>query len=202
MPSYCSQGHSTIHSFLWRLCINQQVYPYWPFSCPDVKRQLEKAQKAQFHLDVDWVNAFHQVRLTKETSERLSVQTPWGQVQPRFMPDGIGPASGILQSIVASLFEDFGDFVIAIFDILFILGEDYNDARRKMDLILDRCIERNVFLKLSKSWLGFESAKLFGCVCRRERYELSDERKAAIKSSPNAKESKADAIVPRCLFIL
>jgi hypothetical protein len=60
---------------------------------PDVKRRLEKAQ---FCLDVDWViNAFHQVRLAKETSERLSVQTPWGQVQPRFkFIPRFGPASG------------------------------------------------------------------------------------------------------------
>jgi hypothetical protein len=134
-------------------------------------------------------------------SERLSVQTLWGQVQPRFMPEGIGPASGILQSIVASLFEDFGDFVIAIFDNLLVLCEDYNDARRKMELILDRCIKQNVFLKLSKSWLGFESAKFFGYVCRRGRYELSDERKAAIKAVPMPNNLKQmQSFLGTCLF--
>eukprot|EP01039_Chlorochromonas_danica_P011569 gene11569-12955_t len=58
------------------------------------------------------------------------------------------------------------------------------DLDWKLDLILDRCIERNVFLKFSKSWLGFDHANFFGYVCRHGRYELSQERKQAVSSIP------------------
>eukprot|EP00981_Chlorochromonas_danica_P013868 scaffold6976_cov169-Ochromonas_danica.AAC.1 len=60
------------------------------------------------------------------------------------MPEGIGPASGILQSVVSSIFVDFEDWTIAIFDNLLVLAHDFEDAYRKTELILDRCIARNV----------------------------------------------------------
>lgn len=45
----------------------------------------------------------------KEFSDLLSVQTPWGLVRPKFLPEGVGPASGLLQHIVRTIFEDFSE---------------------------------------------------------------------------------------------
>ena len=45
-------------------------------------------------------NSFHQIPISEKTSNRLSIQTPWGLVRPIFVPEGIGPASGILQKCV------------------------------------------------------------------------------------------------------
>eukprot|EP01033_Poteriospumella_lacustris_P005279 gene5279-biopygen2327 len=99
-------------------------------------------------------------------------------------PPGVGPASGILQNAARELFADFSDWTISIFDNLLVLAHDYEDAYRKLELILDRCIERNVFLKFSKSWLGFDQAKFFGYIVRHRRYELDKERKDSITSIP------------------
>jgi hypothetical protein len=53
-------------------------------------------------VDLDLVNSFHQVKLAPLTAARLSIQCPsWGQVQPKFMPEGIG------SMIVAALFSGF-----------------------------------------------------------------------------------------------
>jgi len=60
---------------------------------PDVQKSLEKIWIYKVFVDLDMVNSFHQVKLAEKTSHRLSVQTPWGQVRPLFMPEGIGPAS-------------------------------------------------------------------------------------------------------------
>jgi hypothetical protein len=131
-----------------------------------------------------WSNSFHQVKLDRETSERLSIQTPWGQFQqPKFMPEGIGPASGILQMYVSGIFSDFRDWIIATFDNLLVLAYDYEDAYRKCELI-HRCIERNVFLQFSKTWLGFPEAKFFGYLCKHGSYELTQDRKDALKEMP------------------
>jgi len=147
------------------------------YPIPHVQHELAKICKYKIFLDFDWTNAFHQIKLHDVTSARLSVQTPWGQVEPMFMPEGIGPASGILQSIVASVFADYAEWSIAIFDNLLVLAHDYDDAYAKVDLILNRCIERNLYLKFSKTWLGFDHANFFGYVCRLQHYELSQQRK-------------------------
>lgn len=152
------------------------------YPIPHVQHSLEKIIRYKIFLDFDMANSFHQIPLGQNTSEKLSVVTPWGQVRPLFLPEGVPPASGVLQSVVSDIFGDFADWSIAIFDNLLVLAHDYEDAYRKVEIILDRCIERNVFLKFSKSWLGFDHAKFFGYICKLGYYELSQDRKDAIKA--------------------
>jgi hypothetical protein len=114
------------------------------FPIPHVMRELEKLAGFKLFLDLDLVNAFHQFRLDALTSERLSIVTPWGQVRPLFMPEGIGPASGILQKHMASIFSDFLDWAVILFDNMLLLAHDHRDAYDKLNKFLDRCRERNV----------------------------------------------------------
>jgi len=154
------------------------------YPIPNVQYSLEKILKFKVFLDIDLANAFHQIRIGPITSARLSVQTPWGQVQPLFMPEGIGPATGKLQQVVSEIFAEFSEWCIAIFDNLLVLAYDYDDAYRKLEIILDKCIERNVYLKFSKSWLGFQEVKFFGYVCGNSSYKLSEDRKSALQAIP------------------
>ena len=181
------------HPFI-RFCGNYvPINPYIEmghFPIPDVQKSLAKAAKFKVFIDLDWTNAFHQIRLAEETSKKLSIVTPWGQFRPLFMPEGIGPASGILQSVVAELFEDFSDWTIAIFDNLLVLADDYKDAYEKLEMILNRCVERNVILKFSKSWLGVKEVKFFGYICTHASFKLAQDRKDALQAIPFPKNTK------------
>jgi hypothetical protein len=154
------------------------------YPIPHVQRSLDKICGFSIFLDIDLVNAFHQVPLAPLTSERLSVQTPWGQVQPKFMPEGIAPATFVLQQVVSEIFSVFEDWTIAIFDNLLVLAHDYADAYAKLEKIIDRCIEYNVYLKFSKSWLGFDHEHFFGYDCKHNSYALGDKRKKTISDFP------------------
>ena len=154
------------------------------FFIPNVRHELEKIINYPIYLDIDLTNAFHQIRLDPDTAEKLSVQTPWGQFQPRFMPEGIGPGSGVLQETVKKIYGDFGDWCILLFDNALILAEDYTDAYVKLEMFIDRSIQFNVKLKFSKTWLGFTEVKFFGYMCRHKSYGLTDDRKKAILDIP------------------
>lgn len=147
------------------------------YPIPHVQRSLEKIASYLVFLDIDLVNAFHQVPLAPLTSERLSVQTPWGQVAPKFMPEGIAPATFVLQETISNIFREFDEWIIAIYDNLLVLAHDFDDAYRKLELVLQKCIQHNLYLKFSKSWLGFRKVNFFGYVCSQHGYELSDDRK-------------------------
>jgi hypothetical protein len=97
----------------------------------------------------------------------------------------------VLQQAVVDVFKGIDDFTIAIFDNLLALATDYEDAYNKLNIVLDICIERNVYLNFSKTWLGFREAKFFGYVCRHGSYELSQDRKDAIMAIPFPKNLKA-----------
>ena len=94
---------------------------------PNVQRELEKASGFRIMGDVDATNCFHQWPLTERTSNLLAVQTPWGLVAPKFMPEGISPAMAYMQRRMTQLFADFQEWMIVIFDNLLILGHDPAD---------------------------------------------------------------------------
>ena len=159
--------------------INLYIY-IGHYKIPIVKEELLKISTYRVFVDLDMSNSFHQLKLGPITSSRLSIQTPWGQVEPMFMPEGVGPASFHLQSVVSSVFADFSDWLICIFDNILVLANDYTDAYVKLERVLDRCIARNVFLKFSKSWLGFDHANFFGYIVKHNCYELSQARKDGV----------------------
>ena len=74
---------------------------------PIVQHELTKAARYKVFVDLDMANSFHQIPLSEEFSDLLSVQTPWGLVKPKFLPEGVGPASGVLQHLVREIFKDF-----------------------------------------------------------------------------------------------
>jgi hypothetical protein len=154
------------------------------FFIPNVRHELEKIIIYPIYLDIDLTNAFHQILLDRETAERLLVQTPWGQFQPRFMPEGIGPGSGVLQETVKKIYGDFGDWCILLFDNALLLATDYQDAYATLEMFIDRSIQFNVKLKFSKTWLGFTEVKFFGYMCRHKSYGLTEDRKKAILEIP------------------
>ena len=155
------------------------------FTIPTVKHEIEKVAKFKIYLDIDMTNAFHQLPITQRTKDLLSIQTPWGQYAPNFLPEGVAPATSLLQETVKNIFGDFAEWCIAIFDNMLILANDYQDAYNKLDMFLDRCIEKNVILKFAKSWLGFRKVKkFFGYDISQNSYELSEDRKKAILEIP------------------
>lgn len=152
------------------------------YPIPVVKQELGKIISFPIYLDIDLANSYHQFRLGPVTARRLSIQTPWGQVQPRFLPEGVSPASGVLQKAMYSIFEEFKEFSICIFDNLLILAISYVDALDKLRLVLAKCREYNIVLKFSKTWLGFTKVDFFGYECCHKSFGLSKKRKDAIKA--------------------
>ena len=154
------------------------------FPMPNVKHTLEKIIKYKIFLDIDWQNAYHQFPLAEETSKKLSVVTLWGQVRPRFLPEGVSPASEVMQSAVQDIFKGFEDWMIAIYDNILVLAMDFYDAFEKFKKVIERCKEYNVFLKFPKTWLGYTHCEFFGYRCEQGKFQLTDKRKEAITSIP------------------
>jgi hypothetical protein len=141
---------------------------------PIVTHELTKAAKFKVYVDLDMANSFHQIPLSEEFSNLLSVQTPWGLVRPKFLPEGVGPASGLLQSIVRKVFKDFEDWTIVIFDNFLILADNYEDAYNKFDLVVKRCNDYGIVLKMKKSFIGVDTVTFFGYEVSHGKWKLSD----------------------------
>lgn len=154
------------------------------FPIPNVIQELHKLTEFDMFHDLDVMNAFHQIPICKKTSRILSIQTPNGQYEPKFLPEGVSCASMILMRVMSEIFQDFSDWVIVIHDNILVLCKGCDDAYIKLVKVLQRCKERNLYLKLSKSHFGIRSVDFFGYHCVENSYSLSAERANSITAIP------------------
>ena len=175
------------------------------------KYSLEKVQGSKLFADIDMKNAFHQFRLDQTSSERLALVTPWGHVRPVFLPEGIGPASGMLQRFVQEIFADFEPWSIVLFDNFLILGKDEGDLYEKLIKFMERCADHNLILNMSKCFIGVTEVTFFGYVVNQNGYRISPSRTAALQNiefpgdagvKPAAKVKHLQVYLGTCNFMI
>jgi len=67
-----------------------------------------------------------------------------------------------------------------IFDNFLILADDYQDAYNKLKLVMERCAEFGVVLKMKKSFIGVDKVSFFGYEVTHGQWKMSESRKEAI----------------------
>lgn len=150
---------------------------------PNVKNELTKLAKHKYYIDLDMTNSFHQFLLGLETSHKLALSTPWGIYRPKFMPEGVSPASGVLQQTMAEIFSDF-PWATIIFDNFCIGGDTPEELFERFKLFIERCQEYNIHLKFSKSFFGFSQIKFFGYKITGDGWSMDVDRVEALNSTP------------------
>ena len=148
---------------------------------PMIKHLITKIYGYKVFAEIDLTNAFHQIRIGDETSAKLSIQTPWGQVQPKFMPEGVAPASIYLQDKMREIFHDMPT-VIYMWDNILVLGEDQENLVDNLIPFFERCRKYNLKLKMAKSTFGFEQVSFFGYDVRHNSYSLGEDRKETLRN--------------------
>jgi hypothetical protein len=148
------------------------------FPIPNVIHEIHKVMRFILYSDIDFMNAIHQLRLSLKSAAYLSVQTPFGQFQPKFLPEGVAPASGFLMAVVTEIFSDMMEWIVIV------LAIDYQEMYDKIEKVLKRCKERNLIIKLSKSRFGIREVNFFDYVVNAQGYHLSDERKKSFMETP------------------
>ena len=146
------------------------------FPIPNIEYSLGKIRPFHYYLDFDMANGYHQLKLGENTSDRLSIVTPFGCYKPLYMPEGISAASQILQMTVMKIFEGFEDWMVVIFDNFLILGTSYEDLFDKLKKVMRRANEYDLVLKMAKSKLGFASVYFFGYVIENGTVRLDEKR--------------------------
>ena len=147
---------------------------------PDVKDQLMRLKGFNHFVELDLTNSFHQFPLSEESSELLTLLTMFGALRPKFMPEGIKPASSILQNQMSKIFNDMSEYVIVIFDNIVIGAEDMDQLTQRFRSFIQRCTEFNLYLKITKSYFGVSQLDFFGYEVTGKGFRLSDDKRSAV----------------------
>ena len=154
------------------------------YPIPLIRSQLDRIQTYSLYADIDFKNAFHQVRIGPISSARLSITTTFLQFQSPFMQEGTPPATGKWMEIVNNIFEEYKDWILLIHDNMLILAHTSEELFEKIKLIIRRCFKHNMFLKMEKSMLGIHKVKFFGYECEKNKFRIDKRRRQDIQDIP------------------
>ena len=82
---------------------------------PDIREAMATLRGCQYFSEVDMLTAFHQLRLSNQTSAMCGINTIFGVYRPLFMWEGVAPASAVLQNYLMSVWKDV-PYVLQIHD--------------------------------------------------------------------------------------
>lgn len=151
---------------------------------PIVRDEINKCKLFSIYSELDWKNAYHQIKIVPEDSARLALQTIWGTVEPKFLWEGIKSASDLMEHCKCIMFdfEDFNEWTIALFDNLLILAHSHEDLLIKMKRILDRAKSFNLVFNIEKSKIGVREIEFFGYLISNGTITMCEARRAPILS--------------------
>ena len=151
---------------------------------PVILEEINKAKGWSVFADIDWAQAFHQVPLHPDTSDKLSIITIKGPVSPRYMMEGVAPASSVLQNIVSELFEPVHETSICMFDNILTGASTDAELLVRVKQIVDICVKHNIVLNFKKSFIGWPTAKFFGYELFEGGYRIDRKRIESMQQIP------------------
>ncbi len=170
-----------------------------PEPIPNIPISVRKLAGFKFYIDIDMVNSFHQFLLAQRTSNYLTITTPWGNYRPKFLPEGVTPASCTLQKAMRVIFSDLEQegWLVVVFDNMVIGCNSIDEGLVRFEQFLTRCTQRNIFLKFTKTWVGFKKIHFFGYDVTGDGWSIDNKRKAALDAIPFPEGNSREVLVRR-----
>lgn len=135
----CMDGSKTINPY-----IESNHYPI-----PLIDELLAGKTNAKRFVVLDLKGAYQQLSVNENTKKLLAINTIKGLYAYKRLPFGVKPAAQIFQSVMDRILENIDDVQVYIDDILIWANDDL-ELLGKVKTVLDRLVEHNVKVNLSK----------------------------------------------------
>ncbi len=130
--------------------------------------------------DTDIRNVFHSIRFAEESRDALSVVVSgFGVYHPKFMPEGLACGSLKFMDAMDSVFRDLNEpdqerWLFVLHDNVLIGGHSDDDLCKKIRILLQRCKDKNFYLKFEKTNIRQVNQHFFGYDIEEGNYSLRE----------------------------
>ena len=154
-----------------------------PFLAPALEYVQSKLAGKKVFTVLDQSSSFWQVKLTHESSNLCTFNTPWGRMRFLRMPFGITSASDILQRRNHETFGDIENTYIMVDDMI-IAGETEEEHDRTLAAVLKRARDKGVKFNPSKIQYRVSEVKYMGHIIGANGVRIDPDKVRAITSFP------------------
>ena len=139
----------------WRVCIDYRKLnvvtrnDHFPF--PFIDQVLERVSGHPFYCFLDSYSGYFQIEIDVEDQEKATFTCPFGTYAYIIMPFGLCNAPTTFQRCILSIFSDMVERIMEVFiDDITIYGGIFEECLVNLEVILNRCIEKDLVLNWEK----------------------------------------------------
>jgi len=117
------------------------------FPLPFINQMLEQLAGHEYYCFLDGYSGYNQIPIAIEDQEKITFTCPFETVAYQRMPFGLCNAPATFQQCMLSLFSDMVECFLEIFmDDFSIYGDSCDQCLHHLELVLQRCKEKNLTL--------------------------------------------------------
>ena len=133
----------------WRVCIDyrrlNEVTRKDHFPLPFIDQLLERVSGHPYYCFLDGYSGYFQIEIAPEDQENTTFTCPFGTYAYRRMPFGLCNAPATFQRCMLSMFSDMVERIMEVYmDDITVYGDDFEECLTNLEVILQRCIEKNL----------------------------------------------------------
>ena len=170
----------------WRFCIDFRFLnsitkgTSWPL--PRIQDLIDGLKGNAIFGKFDLSQAYHQIALTEEASRLSAFKTARGIYRWKRVPFGLKGAPSYFQGLMASkvLKGLIGRTCLCYLDDVIVFARTRAEFDSRVEEILQRFVEFNIKVKLSKTELGLSEITYLGSIINKDGHRPTDERKEAL----------------------
>ena len=173
----------------WRVCIDYRklnvVTRKDHFPLPFIDQVLERVSGHPFYCFLDGYFGYFQIEIAVEDQEKTTFTCPFGTYAYRRMPFGLCNAPTIFQRCMLSIFNDMVEHIMEVFmDDVTVYGSAFDECLVNLEVVLNRCIEKNLVLNWEKCHFMVSQGIVLGHIISKQGIEVDKAKVELIVKLP------------------
>ena len=173
----------------WRVCIDYRrlnsVTRKDHFPLPFMDQVLERVSGHPFYCFLDGYSGYFQIEIDLEDQEKTTFTCPFDTFAYRRMPFGLCNAPATFQRCMLSIFSDMVECIMEVFmDDITVYGGSYKECLLHLEVVLQRCIEKDLVLNWEKCHFMVQQGIVLGHISSNNGIEIDKAKVELIVKLP------------------
>ncbi|RVW89458.1 Retrovirus-related Pol polyprotein from transposon 17.6 [Vitis vinifera] len=155
------------------------------FPLPFMDQVLERVSGHHFYCFLDGYSGYFQIEIDLEDQEKTTFTCPFGTFVYRRMPFGLCNAPATFQRSMLSIFSDMVERIMEVFmDDITVYGSSYEECLLHLEVVLQRCIEKDLVLNWEKCHFMVQQGIVLGHIISKKGIEVDKAKVELIVKLP------------------
>ena len=156
------------------------------FPLPFIDQLLERISGSPLYCFLDGYSGYFQIEISVEDQEKTTFTCPFGTYAYRRMPFGLCNAPATFQRCMLSIFSDMVERIMEVYmDNITVYGGSFEECLLNLELVLHRCIEKNLVLNWEKCHIMVNQGIVLGLTISNRGIEVDKEKIELISKLPS-----------------